>query len=58
MCLFSAPTTADDTSDSDSDSEIVITSRSTAEFNHADTLVRKYKKKAFLALNLCSGKSL
>jgi len=47
MCLFSAPTTADDTSDSDSDSEIVITSRSTAEFNHADTLVRKNKKKHF-----------
>lgn len=35
--VFSAPTTVDD--GSDSDSEVVITSRSTAELNRADTLV-------------------
>lgn len=37
--FFIVFTEMDDTSDSDSDSEIVITSRSAAEFNQADTVV-------------------
>ncbi|XP_021322012.2 uncharacterized protein isoform X2 [Danio rerio] len=39
ICLEKHYKRVDDTSDSDFDSEIVITTRSTAEFNQADTLV-------------------
>nr|XP_055051832.1 uncharacterized protein LOC129437605 isoform X2 [Misgurnus anguillicaudatus] len=39
ICLEKHYKRVDDTTDSDSDSEIVITTRSTAEFNRADTLV-------------------
>lgn len=39
--MFDLFFSVDDTSDSDSDSEIVITTRSTAEFNQADTLVHQ-----------------
>lgn len=49
--MFDLFFSVDDTSDSDS--EIVITTRSTAEFNRADTLVHKLFLFFFLNMYVC-----